>query len=117
MAKYVIVTLDEVSMFSRSLEHDLARLDDAPVDSHRLLERVNAMIESLVDAAHQPRQLDDIYDYLVDEYGECLSALYVLEQLMEVCQRHLNDHSRTPTARLASIRVLDCRGDAVLTIA
>jgi len=116
MTKYVLVTLDEVSMFSQTLEHDLTRIDDAPVDPQRVLERVNAMIESLIDAAHQPRKLDDIYDYLVEEYGECLSALHTLEELMAVCQHHMKRHGRTPRSRLTGVRVLDCRGDVVLTI-
>lgn len=115
MKKYVLVTLEEVSMFSQTLEHDLTRIDDTPVDPQRLLERVNAMIECLIDAAHQPRHLDDMYDHLVEEYGECLSALNILEELMSVCHHHMKRHGR-PRSRLSGIRVLDRRGDVVLTI-
>lgn len=116
MIKHVLITLDEVSMFSQTLEHDLTRIDDTPVEPQRLLERVNAMIECLIDAADQPRRLEDIYDHLVEEYGECLSALDILEELMAVCQHHLKRHGRTSRSRLSGVRVLDRRGDVVLTI-
>lgn len=112
MAKYVIVKLDEATSLSSTLASDLMRFDDVPIDRQRLLIRVNAMIKSLVEAADQPNKIEDIYDYLAEEYGECLSAIYVLEQLMAACQKLMEDR----VSRLLDVRLLDDQGDVILRI-
>lgn len=115
MNQYVLVKLDEVSLLASLLEYELTRIDDVPVASSHLLDRVNAMIDAFIQTTH-PHDTDTLLDFVSDEFHDYRNMVDVVDEFLKACDRIRKRERRKVPPRILSIRVIDLRSDVLIQL-
>lgn len=115
MSNYILVKLDEVSVLSKLLEHELTRIDDVPVLTSHLLDRVNAMIDAFIQAT-DPRDADVLMDFISEEFHDYRNMLDVVGEFIEACNKIRLKEYRRQSKQILSIRIIDLRSDVLIQL-
>jgi hypothetical protein len=115
MTDYVLVKLDEVSVLTSLLEHELTRIDDVPVARSHLLDRVNAMIDAFIQMTH-PNDTETLLDFVSEEFHDYRNMVDIVDEFLKACERIRKRERHKVPHRIRSIRIVDLRSDVLIQL-